>query len=154
MKILRFALVSTSLVLTMICASACSERDAQTQSDPSAAREAGSGSLKERIRQILNEPGRLNRVEALIKELRAVPESESDSFREMLRDSKMKFRELERVLITARWAELDPIAASDHAINGENGTARAAAMDEAVQAWARIDPEAIVQSYDVICATA
>jgi hypothetical protein len=149
MKTTRFILMVTTLVVTLMCSLGCSEQDASTKADGSAARETPGGPLEERIRQILNEPGRLDRVEALIAELREVPASESDSFRDMLRNSKMRFRELERVLITARWAELDPIAASDHAINGENGTARSAAMDEAVQAWARIDPEAIVQSYDV-----
>jgi len=104
---------------------------------------------RRRILTILNEPNRLNRVEALLGELRAIPASEVGGIREILRDSDLKFRETERVLLVSRWAEDDPYGATQWAMRSEKGTARHLAIEEAAKALATVDPEALVQSYDV-----
>jgi hypothetical protein len=102
-----------------------------------------------RILKILNEPNRLNRVEALIKELRTIPPSEVGSISDILIDSDLKFRESERVLLISRWAEEEPYGATQWAMRNEKGTARHLAIEEAAKALASVDPEALVQTYDV-----
>jgi len=143
--------ISIPFLVVLTCAIysiGCNDEHAPATQQTNAA-ESSQLAPRERIIAILDERDRLQRVEKLIAALRAIPASEVGELRDVLRTSDLGFRELERVLVVARWAQDDPVGASQWAMRGERGAAKNAAIREAVQVWASRDPEAVIQTYEV-----
>jgi hypothetical protein len=105
---------------------------------------------KAAIIEILDVPDRLDRVEQLIEVLRVYPPDQAATLGELLRDRQLPFRDLERVLLVAGWARIDPAAATEWTITWERpGPMRNEEIAEAVGAWARQDPHGLVQAHDI-----
>jgi hypothetical protein len=69
---------------------------------------------------------------------------------EFLRNRTVPLLQLERILLITAWARADPPGAMNWAVRWEPASTRKAAMAQAMGAWARQDPEALVQAYDVV----
>jgi hypothetical protein len=134
------------LILTFVLA-ACGEDGSRSGAD---ARAALGDDPKARIIEILNVPDRIDRVQQLIDALAVYPPDQAQTLGELLRDRQLPFRDLERVLLIAGWARIDPPAATEWTITWERpGPMRNEEIGEAIGAWARQDPHALVQAYDV-----
>lgn len=101
--------------------------------------------------EILAEPDRLQRVGQLVSVLQALPADQVGSLEEVLADNDIFFRPLERILLLTAWAKVDPRAAMKWAYRREVGkNTRDPMLLEAIGAWARRDPHALVEEYDIV----
>jgi len=133
-----------ALILTVVSMACTGE-----ERDRSAVRAGESTTGENHWRAILEIQDRLDRVSALVVALRAVPPEDVGQLHELLRDSDSGLQDLERVMVIAAWADHDPEAATAWAIQGERGKSQNQAIEEAVRAWARVDPEAVIREYDI-----
>jgi hypothetical protein len=101
------------------------------------------------LREIVTIRDGLDRVELLVARLRATKPEDVEELKAALKDRGQPVGPLERALVIEAWSRHDPEGAVRWALRRETGAVRDRAVQSAVRDWARQDPEAVLEVYDV-----
>lgn len=149
----RMALVAAALVSSML---ACSPESRESSADPAKERaamttEGGAPSFggplpaSASLREILEHPDALVRLERLAAFLRAASPDDLPEIRDEFEVAQLERGDLEYALFANWWARLDPKSAfafADHSLRME----RPRVLLEIVRVWARMDPAGLLES--------
>ena len=141
--------LSLAVALVLLGTGCSDERESRSAMRTGGSTGESASADKARLMAIFENPDRLDRVEALVAELKAIGPENVGLLRELLQHRNIPLRHLERVLVIAAWAHHDPDGATAWAIRSEQGHSKEAAIADAVREWARRDPEAVIREYDI-----